>query len=54
MVSFKKAVKVQRTNILARDVIVDYLKSETAAGRTVSAKKDGRIQVGVRMTSVNE
>lgn len=54
MVSFKKAVKVQRTNILARDVIVDYLKSETAAGRTVSAKKDGRIRVGVRMTSVNE
>ncbi len=54
MVSFKKAVKVKQTDVLARDVIVDYLKSEHAAGRTVSAKKDGRVRVGVRMQGVNE
>lgn len=54
MVSFKKAVKVQRTEILSRNVIVDYLKGEQAAGRTVTAKKDGRIRVGVPMTKVNE
>jgi 2',3'-cyclic-nucleotide 2'-phosphodiesterase (5'-nucleotidase family) len=54
MVSFKKAVKVKQTDVLARDVIVDYLKSEHTAGRTVTAKKDGRVRVAVRMQKVNE
>ena len=43
--SLKKADKVTATNAVLRDVITNYIKAETAAGRDIDTKVDGRVVI---------
>ncbi|MBO4570839.1 MAG: 5'-nucleotidase C-terminal domain-containing protein [Bacteroidales bacterium] len=39
------AMNIQRTGKFLRDIIIDYIKEMTAAGRTIDLKGDGRVTV---------
>ncbi len=41
----KEAVDVINTEAVIRDVVTDYIKAETAAGRKINGYKDGRVVV---------
>ncbi len=43
MKALKKAVKREDTKLLIRDVIMDFIKRETSAGRVLNASMEGRI-----------
>ena len=43
MVPFRKRKKIVHTGKMVRDVFIEYLESETAAGREINAKVEGRI-----------
>lgn len=45
IVAFKEAKKRDNTNIKVRDAIIDYLREEHKAGRTLNPTLDGRIQI---------
>ncbi len=45
MEALKKAVKREDTKLLMRDMLMDFIKRETAAGRVLDASMDGRIVI---------
>jgi 2',3'-cyclic-nucleotide 2'-phosphodiesterase (5'-nucleotidase family) len=45
MSAFTKAVKITDSNMLLRDVLIDYIKKLTAANKTVDANLDNRITI---------
>ena len=45
MTAFKDAVKIENTNITIRDVMIDYVREQTAKGNEITSKLDGRIIV---------
>ncbi|MDD2799048.1 MAG: 5'-nucleotidase [Bacteroidales bacterium] len=45
MIALKKATDRKQTGLLLRDVMLDYVRSCTKAGKAVTAKLDGRITV---------
>lgn len=45
MEAFKKAISVEYPGIILRDYMMDYVKKQTAEGKVVSSKLDGRIVV---------
>lgn len=45
MTAFKNAVKIVDTGITLRDVMIDYVRKQTAEGKTLTSKIDGRITI---------
>lgn len=45
IVAFKEAVKKENTNIKVRDAIIEYMRNEQSAGRTLNPILDGRIKI---------
>lgn len=43
--AFKEAFKRDNLNIKVRDAIIEYMRSEQAAGRTLNTTTDGRIKI---------
>lgn len=43
--ALKEAKNVTNTNAVLREIIIDYIKSETAAGREIESKVDGRVVI---------
>ena len=39
------ALLVQDLGLLVNDVVLEYIKAETAAGRPLSGRKDGRVTI---------
>lgn len=48
LVALKQAVKCERKEELVRDVLMDFIKEEHAAGRAISSRLEGRITVDGR------
>jgi hypothetical protein len=42
---FKKSIKKEIKNVLAREVILNYIKRLHSEGRKISAAKDGRCKL---------
>ena len=45
MAAFKDAVSMHDTGITLRDIIIDYVREQTAKGKIISSKLDGRITI---------
>ena len=45
MSAFKNAVKMQDSGVTLRDVMIDYVRAQTASGKNITSKLDGRITV---------
>lgn len=48
LTALKRAVKCERKEVLVRDVLMDFIREEQAAGRALSARLEGRITVDGR------
>jgi hypothetical protein len=45
MNAFKDAIKMNNTGIVLRDIIIDYVRKQTAEGKAITSKIDGRITI---------
>lgn len=45
IIAFKDAIKKENTNIKVRDAIIEYMRNEQSAGRTLNPMLDGRIKI---------
>ena len=45
MTAFKNAVKIDHTGITLRDVMIDYVREQTAKDKAITSKVDGRITI---------
>ncbi len=45
IIAFKEALKKDNLNIKVRDAIIEYMRSENSAGRTLNSTLDGRIKI---------
>jgi 2',3'-cyclic-nucleotide 2'-phosphodiesterase (5'-nucleotidase family) len=45
ILAFKDAIKKENTNIKVRDAIIEYMRNEQSAGRTLNPMLDGRIKI---------
>ena len=45
MSAFKDAVSIVDSGITLRDVVIDYVRNQTAVGKTITSKLDGRITI---------
>ena len=45
MKAFKDAVSIDNTGVTLRDIIIDYVREQTAQGKTISSQLDGRITI---------
>ena len=43
MKAFRDAVSIKDTGVTLRDIIIDYVREQTAQGKTISSQLDGRI-----------
>jgi 2',3'-cyclic-nucleotide 2'-phosphodiesterase (5'-nucleotidase family) len=45
ILAFKEAVKRDNLNIKVRDAIIEYMRAENTAGRTLNPRLDGRVKI---------
>lgn len=45
MKAFQNALKIENTNITLRDVMIDYVREQTAKGKAITSQLDGRITI---------
>lgn len=45
MSAFKNAVSIQDSGVTIRDVMIDYVRAQTALGKSITSKLDGRITI---------
>ena len=45
MKAFQDAVSINNTGITLRDVMIDYVREQTAEGKQISSQLDGRITI---------
>lgn len=43
--ALKRAISVIETNAMLMNVVIEYIKNETAQGRVISSEKDGRVTI---------
>lgn len=45
MNAFKDAIKINNTGVVLRDIMIDYVREQTAKGKAITSKIDGRITI---------
>lgn len=45
MSAFKNAIETNNTGVTLRDIMIDYVRNQTAQGKNISSQEDGRITI---------